>query len=195
MKYKIIDKEGNDFAGEIIRRTGKATGKFRDFWEVKNLETSIVKEFDMKNQIESWKKLETNEFDEYESAVADSSIGIVFVVEKDVEERRNKDITLAKNVEYERWLEENVFDEIDDIGQERLSTTWVITDKSKEDKIRIKARLVVRGFEEQNRSARSDSPTSSKEFIRLALAIASAHTWSLHSLDVKAAFLQGKQVH
>ena len=28
LKYKFIDKEGNDFAGEIIRRTGKATGKF-----------------------------------------------------------------------------------------------------------------------------------------------------------------------
>ena len=37
----------------------------------------------MKNQIESWKKLEINEFDEYKSAVADSSIGIVFVVEKE----------------------------------------------------------------------------------------------------------------
>ena len=83
LKYKFIDKEGNDFAGVIIRRTGKATGKFRDFWEIKILETSSVKEFDMKNQIESWKKLEINEFDEYKSAVADSSIGIVFVVEKE----------------------------------------------------------------------------------------------------------------
>ena len=82
-----------------------------------------------------------------------------------------------------------MFEEIDDIGQERLSTTWVITDKSKEDKIQIKARLVVSGSEEQNRSVRSDSPTSSIELIRLALAIASAHTWSLHSLYVRAAFL------
>ena len=38
---------------------------------------------------------------------------------------------------------------------------------------------------------RKDSPTCSKETVRLALAYASASQWVCHALDVKAAYLQG----
>jgi len=58
----------------------------------------------------------------------------------------------------------------------------------------VKARLVARGFEEiQN--FRTDSPTCSKEGLRIALSIIASNSWTLNSLDTKTAFLQGKQIN
>ena len=54
-----------------------------------------------------------------------------------------------------------------------------------------KARLVARGFEESSENLKKDSPTCSKESLRMLLAIISSNNWKLHSLDVKSAFLQG----
>ena len=58
----------------------------------------------------------------------------------------------------------------------------------------VKARLVVRGFEEDAEWIRSDSPTCSKESMRLVIAVASINGWECKSLDVKAAYLQGNRI-
>ena len=71
------------------------------------------------------------------------------------------------------------------------STRWVCTRKIKGGKVVHKARLVARGFEENSKLLQTDSPTCSKESLRLLLSIISSHSWRLHSLDVKSAFLQG----
>ena len=55
----------------------------------------------------------------------------------------------------------------------------------------VKARLVVRGFEEDTCSIQKDSPTCTKESIRIVLSIMSSLCWSCHSIDISAAFLQG----
>ena len=58
-----------------------------------------------------------------------------------------------------------------------------------------KARLVVRGFEESNLiDIRKDSTTCCKENFRLLLAIVVTNKWKVHSLDIKSAFLQGKNI-
>ena len=56
-----------------------------------------------------------------------------------------------------------------------------------------KARLVARGYEETNK-VRSDSPTCFRDSIRMLLAVAIGKDWIIHSLDVKAAFLQGNRI-
>ena len=89
---------------------------------------------------------------------------------------------------------QKVFDKVEDIGQERLSTTWVITTKISEGKEITKARLVARGYEEDSSNIRSDSPTCQKANVRMLLAIAVAKQWTVRSLDIKAAFLQGKEI-
>ena len=50
---------------------------------------------------------------------------------------------------------------------------------------------MARGFEEDSKSFKKDSPTCSKESLRIALTTFSSYAWRLHSLDVKSAFLQG----
>ena len=84
-----------------------------------------------------------------------------------------------------------MFEEVEDVGQEAITTRWVLTVKTDSDQRVTKARLVARGFEEDTSHIRTDSPTISKECLRLVSAIAVAHKWKIHSLDVTAAFLQG----
>ena len=77
-----------------------------------------------------------------------------------------------------------------DVGQYRVSSKWVITEKVKDGKEIIKARLVARGFEENLQDRRTDSPTCSRQALRPSFATASSMRWNLYSLDVSCAFLQ-----
>ena len=79
------------------------------------------------------------------------------------------------------------------IGQRALSVHWVITEKTLCDKKCIKARLVARGYEEQEVNLRTDSPTCSREGLRTVLSIIVSNNWKCRSTDIKAAFLKGSQ--
>ena len=57
------------------------------------------------------------------------------------------------------------------------------------DKIQVKVRYLVKGFEEKC-SIQSNSPASSKKYLRIILAIASSKQWVLNSIDIKSSFLQ-----
>ena len=57
----------------------------------------------------------------------------------------------------------------------------------------MKARLVVRGFEEES-EVQTDSPTTVKDTIRLFFALSSTLKWTVESMDVKPAFLQGNEI-
>ena len=103
----------------------------------------------------------------------------------------NPQVLAAKQKELEKWTEYNVYEEVDNEGQETVSTRWVITEKSDKDTNTVKARLVARGFEEITTEIRTDSPTICKENLRLVSTIAVSNSWKIHSMDIKAAFLQG----
>ena len=55
-------------------------------------------------------------------------------------------------------------------------------------------RLVARGFEEESNNIRKESPTCLKENLRLIVCIVSLNGWSIHSIDIKSAFLQGYNI-
>ena len=70
--------------------------------------------------------------------------------------------TSAKLAELQKLQQFNTYEEVKDCGQQTLSTRWVITDKEGQ----TKARLVVRGFEEEFMMPR-DSPTVWKGTMRI----------------------------
>ena len=70
---------------------------------------------------------------------------------------------------------------------------WMIKPKIVDGQHSTKARLSARGFEELQ-CFRTDSPACSREGIRITLATMASHKWQLQSLDIKTAFLQGKQI-
>ena len=92
----------------------------------------------------------------------------------------------AKLEELDKLRKYEVYELVDDIGQQTVSCKWLI--KVKEDK--VKARLVARGFEE-NFQDRKDSPTCTRESLRMIFAVAASMNWTINTMDISSAFLQG----
>ena len=100
----------------------------------------------------------------------------------------------AKQDELLKWKDMKVYKEVFNEGQPTISTRWVLTKKNISDgRIKYKARLVARGFEEVIPS-QTDSPTCSKSILRLIFTLIASNKWILHSLDIKSAFLQGMPI-
>ena len=87
------------------------------------------------------------------------------------------------------------FEEVNDVGQNRIGSRWVITRKEKHDgqKNEYKARLVAKGFQE-NMKPQSDSPTALRESLKVFLAIAANMSFDLAAMDIRAAFLQSREL-
>ena len=75
-------------------------------------------------------------------------------------------------------------------GQDILGTRFVLTEKPDGT---IKARFVTKGFQEEFLHP-SDSPTSSRETVKIFLAVAANEGWSVECSDVRSAFLQSDNI-
>ena len=96
---------------------------------------------------------------------------------------------------FKNLIDNEVFEAVPNTGQILVSTKWVITEQIKDGKRIVKGRLVARGFEENLSNTRTDSPTCSRQALRLCFVTASTMGWELHSLDVTSAFLQGNIIN
>ena len=85
-----------------------------------------------------------------------------------VKDHGQQECVEAKKKELTAFEEFEEYTEVKDQGQERLSSRWILTDKSTRQEIKVKARLVCRGFDE-NVQVQADSPTGSKETLSVAL--------------------------
>ena len=87
------------------------------------------------------------------------------------------------------------YEEVKDCGQCTTSMRWVVTEKPQSSgKSQHKARLVCRGFEEDDDQFLADSPTVEKASVRIFLAISGMFHWKTHSVDIKSAFLQSEDL-
>ena len=105
----------------------------------------------------------------------------------------SEEVMCAKEKEIQNWKDNEVYDKVEDVGQESLSVRWLVM-KLKGGQPVVKARRVRRGYEEDTKGLRKDSPTCSREAVRLALSLTLAMGWTCHSLDIKAVYLQGNEI-
>ena len=104
-------------------------------------------------------------------------------------------IVNAKQVELQSLIDHNVFDWVENTGQKAVSAKWILHSKEISDGTKkVKARLVARGFEEKLADKRVESPTCSRQRLRLTFAIAASMEWELHAMDISSAFLQGNEL-
>jgi len=79
-----------------------------------------------------------------------------------------------------------------------IPSMWVVTKTTDDDGKnagKVKARLVVRGDQDEAEDdIPCDSPTVDRNTVKLLIAIAAIMGWSLRSVDISAAFLQGKEI-
>ena len=170
---------------ELVSRAGKASGKYKNAWNVQDCNTGEQYYVDL-NRVQ-WSQEERVENTRSESQETPEEC----LMSSDVENLKKNLVLSAKLKELESWKENEVYDEVEDIGQDRISVRWVVTEKMKDDKVITKARLCARGFEEIQ-DFRKDSPTCSKECIRMVMALTASMKWSVNSMDIKTAFLQGR---
>ena len=88
----------------------------------------------------------------------------------------------------------NVYEEVQDENQKVVSARWVYTEKIVNNTSVKKARLVARGYEEDTEDMATDSPTCNKDSLRVVISLIASKGWTINSLDIKAAFLQGKEL-
>ena len=105
------------------------------------------------------------------------------------EKRDTPECLEAKHTELQKLIDFETYKVVEDKGQPRITTTWVLTLKGHE----IKARLTARGFQEEDEHPK-ESPTMQKYSLRTLLAIAAAKGWPIETVDVKSAFLQGSDL-
>jgi transposase InsO family protein len=164
---------------KVLSRGGKATGKNWAYLNVQEENKDSPSGIDFKKDVQNWHLSENTK-----------EVHSVFVPSA----RHSEDEVLcAMKKELDNWQQFNVFERVPYCGQKLMSTRWVITEKESGDERTVKARLVVRGFEEET-PVQSDSPTVHKESLRLFLAAAATLGNDIHSIDIKAAFLQGQVI-
>ena len=191
-----FDKSGKQYKAIVLRRAGKASGKYKNEFNVEymkpdnimgqkgavNFET--VSNLTVNNQVSS-----SQDSTEIITAEIDNAVA------EEILEVHDLNMAAAKESELYNWKRNNVYTEVTYSGQKLVSLKWVHTVKEMPNgDIKAKARLVARGFEEDTRNIEKESPTCSKEALRLILSIIASKRWKLNSIDIKAAFLQGDDI-
>ena len=173
-RVEIFEKDTNEVNKvTILSRAGKVGGKYGHCFNIKKDDGS-VDWIDMSQEVEKWRR------------VSDDEEVLITC--------NNEEVFQAKLRELESWKQNNVFEEVENKGQDLISVKWIITEKLKNGEKIIKARLVARGFEENSDKLQCDSPTCSKDALRISLTLISSFNWTCYSLDIKTAYLQGDEI-
>lgn len=181
IKYKVRGEDNWNIA-EVVSKGGKKGGSNEGYFNVRRHGEDRLVGLELNSEeIEEWRTISKND---------EESANVVFIPTHRHDE---PEVVKAKDKELQAWLDFNVFDRVEDVGQPSISTRWVITEKSIDGKVGAKARLVARGFEEED-GLQVDSPTASKEVFRLFLALTATKGWKCQTIDIKSAFLQGKEI-
>ena len=172
VEYKTVDAE-NWKRCRILSRGGKAKGKHRNFLNVRDIDDDTEQCIDWQNSVEAWNTFYNHSF---------------LVTSKD------PSYDEAKLEELEKWKKMGVYEVVDDEGQCYVTVKWVCSEKVDGEKTKKKARLVARGYEDDIDGIATDSPTINKESLHVAYMIIAAKEWTVNSIDIKAAFLQGRKI-
>ena len=185
VRYKKNEEESFK-EGIVLGRAGKASGALhKNNFNIQMETDDKIKQIHLDKVIcDKWSQENIN-FTFYidDEDNSESNVFTVSVPKSRYQEPLIK-AAMAKEMEY--WDKYKVYSEVRDTGQKVLSTRWVITTKGQDQ---YKARLVVRGFEEEE-SCQADSPTGEKTSMRILLTIVVANNWLIESIDIKGAFLQ-----
>lgn len=79
-----------------------------------------------------------------------------------------------------------------------IDSMWVVQRTTKDDEKnagKLKAILVLPGDQDHGKEeVPCDSPTMDRNIIKLMIAVAANKGWEMRSIDISAAFLQGRQI-
>ena len=211
VQFRGPDENDDWYECEIMSRAGRATGQYRHAWNIKRNDT--LENVDFERDVGDFQVVHKDKDPPPETAItevrkdkdpppetatteaksthptSDAESDDIIDVSATYTVLHNHEAMLAKEKELQSWRSEEVYTEVPNEGQSTMSTTWVVKPKLVDGRYTLKARLCARGFEE-DKFFRTDSPTCSREGVRITLATIASNGWTLRSLDVKTAFLQ-----
>ena len=160
----------------------------------------IEKDFD--NDIYEWRPVSDDESENEESVeCVEPDIRndgeVLYPVEVVKRKDYSKpDVQEAMRIEIQKYKQFNAFEEVDDRGQACVPIRWVVTRQSIDGKNQpLKARMCIRGdLESDKETMRADSPTAGKDTLKIALSIAANEGFEVKNIDIKSAYLQGKDL-
>ena len=185
--------------GLVGIRAGKATNKskgkptFKHHWNITNLETNHTASMNTElfDEIEKLTELDPEDANENEAnEVATSDPEACFAVNIPRWRHGDRRCMEAKEAELKNFDEFGVYEVVKDEKQDRLGTQWVLTERIKAGEYGVKARLTIRGDQEDTDGLRKDSPTVRKPNIKVFLMICAKEGFPIKTSDVSAAFLQ-----
>ena len=181
-----------------IYEDGRKSGGYIDNFEW-HIEGNINQnEDDIKNDIKSYIAYDHDELSSKDNESDQEFPNITLVTFLPKDEYDSLKAIKAKELELRHFQSYGVYKEVDDVGQPRVSSSWVLTKKIINGQDDVKARLVCHGnqqsiwYEELN--PKTDSPTVKRKSIKILIAMAAQFGWSVKSQDVTAAFLQAKDL-
>ena len=187
IECKLANNDSGWKKMNVISRAGKATGKNKYLMNVA-MEQGEPFWLDFYHGVREWKACEIKPTSDDEHTFGDEENIMISSSERDLE-------TARKN-ELQSWIKNEVYTQVSDQGQPRISTRWVYTHKNVNNKQVCKARLVASGFQDGDAgNITNDSPTCSKEGLCITLAIMASNHLTCKSMDIKTAFLQGKELN
>ena len=185
-RYKL-SPEDSWTSATTINRAGKASGKNKHWWNIcKSDGSTLSLDLSKPTQLEIINETDQKQ-NEDQTQNEEQVIDEIYIAQSKSDELK------AKEAELNQWKVRHVYEEIEDCSKDCISLRWVIKPKIIDNKPGLKARLCAHGFEEEQ-NYHTDSPTCSREGIRIMISLTSSKKWAVNSIDVKTAFLQGKDI-
>ena len=186
--YELVDREENEDKDKKVSKKVMLEDRLEDVENLIDPEKEKLKDA-MKLADVTSDNIGTN-YLKVINSVSFSDLSI-YTVELPVSEHGRPEVKEAKMAEVSNLLDYDVFEEVEDKGQETIGSRWVITAKEKHDgqKQKTKARLVAPGFQETLKS-QSDSPNVLMESFKILMAVVANSNFKLASVDIRATFLQ-----
>jgi hypothetical protein len=178
-------QEEDEEVKEVEKETNMEKEKVPDYKGPKMRSQSKEKEKEKDSIGAYWLSAENSEcFSENET---------IYVVEVLIKYHKLPEVIEAKETELKNLEDFDTYEEVEDIGQSRVGSRWVITEKEKHDgqKKKFKVRLVAKGFQEEVKP-QADSPTALRDSFKMFHAVTANEDFEIESIDIRAAFLQSR---
>ena len=144
---------------QIVNRTGKDRGMYRNWYNVRDLNTNELSSINW-DAVRKWRPISNSKY--------------VLVGTNDM---NSEDLLNALLEELKKWRDNDVYEQITFQRQSCITLRWVNKYKIINGQKKIRSRLVARSFEENQEVPWTDSPTCAKETLRILLIVTASNKW------------------
>lgn len=147
---------------ELVSRAAKKDGKYDGEWNTKNADDEI-EVINFGKDTSEWEIVPPENVEVNYVLSCNEDIQTEVYLTQSFIKQNKEDVHAAKLRELASWKKNMVYDEVNDENQHCISARWVVKPKIIDGKQSVKARFVLRGFEEE--SERTAQPVEENQSV------------------------------